>query len=494
MASYFVPAVAIGFLGIMNLFVAILVEKFSSGDEQEAGGKIKDDEEAIERAAAEASLSLAPTGGEMSAANADSDAAAHMCSMLRRAAFWLANRHEFELMIQFLIVLSSCGLVLDTPRLERPSELATLLDGANVAFTAIFTAEAALKIFSYGWGPYVSSSWNLVDLSIVGTSLLSLASTWAPGLSSLRTLRILRILRPLRLLGRYPGMKVVVEALVQTLPPVLNIATLMFVLQGFFAIVGVKLFSGSFGSCTDESIHTRELCVPPNAPQAAADADAGLSGRLLRGGGSSLKGRVAGGAGVEWLNPPAGHFDSFFSANLALFVAATGDNMPDLMYRGMDAVGPGVAPVRTEWSPDVLYFLGWLLIGSFMGLNLFVGAIVDTFSDLQREADGFIMMTNEQVLWVLMMREAREAHPVRRPHPPSILKSWRMPCYRAALSQRLEYIIFGTHRCGLLISPPCSLLLGAAARSRPAAYSRARRCPIARRRRRHFPERRRHGV
>ena len=392
--SYFVPAVTIGSLGIMNLFVAILVENFTSADELERSDETTNAASTHESEPAAAQTIHAT--GERSAAAANADPG-HGYSPLRRGALWLTNRPEFELAILLLIVLSSAALLVDTPRLERPSELATLLDRANAALTAVFTAEAALKIYAFGWRPYVAISWNLVDLSIVGTSLLSLAESWAPGLSSLRALRILRILRPLRLLVRYAGMKLVVEALVQTLPPVLNIGAILLVLQALFAITGVKLFSGSFGSCTDESIRTRELCVPPDGLQAAGGAADGVAGRLLRGGGSSLKGRVSGGGEIEWLNPPAGHFDSFFSANLALFVAATGDNLPDLMYLGMDAVGPGEAPVRTEWSPAALYFLAWLLVGTFMGLNLFVGAVVDTFSELQREADGFLMMTHEQV-------------------------------------------------------------------------------------------------
>ena len=96
-----------------------------------------------------------------------------------------------------------------------------------------------------------------------------------------------------------------------------------------------------------------------------------------------------------WLNPPAGSFDSFGEAMLALFVATTGDNMPDLMYAGMDAVGPDEPPRRTDWSASALFFLAWMLVGTFIALNLFIGAIVDTFSGIRalkeacdhREAD-----------------------------------------------------------------------------------------------------------
>ena len=82
---------------------------------------------------------------------------------------------------------------------------------------------------------------------------------------------------------------------------------------------------------------------------------------------------------------------------LALFVATTGDNLPDLVYSGMDAVAPDVAPTRADWSPSALFFIVWTVFGMFMALNLFVGAIVDKFAEIRREADGILMMTPAQV-------------------------------------------------------------------------------------------------
>ena len=33
------------------------------------------------------------------------------------------------------------------------------------------------------------------------------------------------------------------------------------------------------------------------------------------------------------------------------------------MYTSMDAVGPGVAPVRNDYSPAAFYFLIWVFYG-----------------------------------------------------------------------------------------------------------------------------------
>ena len=49
---------------------------------------------------------------------------------------------------------------------------------------------------------------------------------------------------------------------------------------------------------------------------------------------------------------------------LSLFVATSGDNLPDLMYAAMDATGVGKAPLRNDSSAAALYFVCWLILGN----------------------------------------------------------------------------------------------------------------------------------
>ena len=60
---------------------------------------------------------------------------------------------------------------------------------------------------------------------------------------------------------------------------------------------------------------------------------------------------------TDWLNPPFGSFDDFPNAMLILFIASTGDGWEDFMHMGMDAIGPGIAPQRNDFSPIALYFI-----------------------------------------------------------------------------------------------------------------------------------------
>ena len=445
-AIYFVPAMLIGFLTLTNLFIGILLETFGSDEDDTtttAAQKHPDGE-----AVASPDASSTPPAAAPETVDDKTQLTGVTCCCLspeprlRRMAFDFAYHDCFEYLILTLIFASSLCLAIDTPRLNPESTLKRALNIANIAFTFIFTLECVLKMFAQGFGQYISSAWNQLDLIIVCTSLLSLLAKIFPFLSALRSLRILRVLRPLRLLVRDPGMKVVVETLIGALPAVLNIALIIFALMVVFAILGMKLFMGSFGSCSDPSITVKALCVDDFPSRSLYH----LSGRALKGG--ARESHRAEGAPIAWVNPAPGNFDNVFSAMLALFVAMTGDNMPDLMWHGMDAVGEDMAPQRTDFSPAAaLFFIAWILVGTFVALNLFVGAIVENFYRIRAQNDGFYLLSASQKLWVNVMREARSASAQQIPRPPSregcfaFLTPFRMPIFNIVRTQSFDLLM-----------------------------------------------------
>ena len=516
---FFVPALVIGHMGIMNLFVAILVTTFSESVDETEGAGLNPEEETE---AKEASIVIKD---EEDADKVDTSAV--VAPMRTNPVAWLVNTDAFEMTI-ILVVLASClCLVLDTPRLDPNSAMpmAALLPTANYCFTAVFTLEATLMMYVYGVRGYFASKWNVLDFVVLCCATFSLlaphilaactSQTSFCAETDLRALRVLRVLRPLRLLVRNPGMKAVFDTLVQTLPAVSSIIVLTLILQVWFAAMGMLLFSGTFGSCTDPSLTTKALCDAAAAAADAADADAAigpaaslalyanqasgsaeslalsrrplstgnatavlsasaailasslaasgslavevdalgvpLAGRSLNGGGSSKRKRVSY-AAITWRNPPAGNFDSFGSAMLALFIATTGDNMPDLMYVGMDAKGVDLAIARTEWSPAAIYFILWMLIGTFIAVNMIIGAITDRFSTLRQELEGMHpLMTAAQREWVTLIRGVRTITATRRPHPPRLLRPLRLWSYRIAMSRHFEYLMYGIILLNMLV-------------------------------------------
>ena len=56
-----------------------------------------------------------------------------------------------------------------------------------------------------------------------------------PAFGKLKSLRILRVLRPLRLLQRSPGMKLMIQTLIKTLPSVMEVTAVVLVFHVVFA-------------------------------------------------------------------------------------------------------------------------------------------------------------------------------------------------------------------------------------------------------------------
>ena len=131
-----------------------------------------------------------------------------------------------------------------------------------------FIIEAVLKIIAMGFvcgkHTYLKDSWNVLDFIIVLTSIanwvieLALQGT---SLGFLRGFRALRALRPLRMVSKNEGMKAVVNSLLKSIPPLLNVMLISLLFYLVFGILGVQFFKGAMSECTDASIHLRVDCV-----------------------------------------------------------------------------------------------------------------------------------------------------------------------------------------------------------------------------------------
>ena len=66
---------------------------------------------------------------------------------------------------------------------------------------------------------------------------------------------------------------------------------------------------------------------------------------------------------------------------ITLFSLATLENWPDYMYQAINIQGEDIGPMKNS-SPEYAYFfVVFILIGSFLFLNLFVGVIFKEFED-----------------------------------------------------------------------------------------------------------------
>lgn len=121
--------------------------------------------------------------------------------------------------------------------------------------TVLFTIEASIKIIGLGMfcnnlgstsddlKPYMTNASNCLDIFVVGISAAEMIQAMLPfeenaALKSLKSLRALRGLRPLRMVSRNEGMRLVLNALLASIPSMTNVLLVCTLLLLIFAIMG----------------------------------------------------------------------------------------------------------------------------------------------------------------------------------------------------------------------------------------------------------------
>lgn len=99
---------------------------------------------------------------------------------------------------------------------------------------ALFTAEILLRFYSAP-ATYFRSGWNIFDFIIVGVSLFAASS----GLAAVRALRVLRVLR---LVTVIPRMRIVVSALLDSIPGIASVGVVLVLIVYVFAVIGANIY------------------------------------------------------------------------------------------------------------------------------------------------------------------------------------------------------------------------------------------------------------
>ncbi len=241
----------------------------------------------------------------------------------------------FDKLIISIIIVNAIVIGLETsPRLIE--QFGHLFELFNAAVLVVFVVEAALKITAEAprIDRYFRRGWNVFDFTIVVLSLLPAVGQFATAA------RLVRILRVARLISMVPELRVIIWALMRSLPSMLHIVMLLGVLFYIYGVIGFYLFH-------------------------VADP-------------------------VHWGN--------LGSALLTLFGIVTLEAWVDVMRL--------VLPVYPfAW----LYFISFIVVGTFMFVNLFVAVVINNLSDAKKEAleDLNVPVTKDELLKEL--RETKEA-------------------------------------------------------------------------------------
>lgn len=180
----------------------------------------------------------------------------------------LIENPYFEGFIYHIIALNSLLLALDVPVLADSYQLKTIRF-ILLIISITFIIECVIKIivmgFVFGENSYLRDNWNRLDFIIVVFGIVSLVLENignAADVDFIRAFRALRALRPLRMVSKNEGIKTVVNALLHSIPSLLNVLLIIILFLLVFGILGVQLLKGTIGFCNDESesIRTKADC------------------------------------------------------------------------------------------------------------------------------------------------------------------------------------------------------------------------------------------
>ena len=112
--------------------------------------------------------------------------------------------------------------------------------------SAIFIVECLLKVFVMGFigskHAYLRDNYNILDFFIVVTSIMGwyfAAAETGISIEYVKAFRALRALRPLKLVSKNEGMKLLVNALLGSIPNLFNVMLVAALFYIVFGIIGL---------------------------------------------------------------------------------------------------------------------------------------------------------------------------------------------------------------------------------------------------------------
>uniref|UniRef100_A0A669F2G9 Sodium channel protein n=1 Tax=Oreochromis niloticus TaxID=8128 RepID=A0A669F2G9_ORENI len=327
----------------------------------------------------------------------------------RKTCYQIVEHSWFETFIIFMILLSSGALAFEDIYIEQRRVIKVVLEYADKIFTYIFILEMMLKWLAYGFKKYFTNYWCWLDFLIVDVMLGLMAHLVAntlgySDLAAIKSLRTLRALRPLRALSRFEGMRVVVNALIGAIPSIMNVLLVCLIFWLIFSIMGVNLFAGKFGRCVNSTGQVYDASAINNKSQCETYND----------------------TSTHYWSKVKVNFDNVGAGYLALLQVATFKGWMDIMYAAVDSRAVEEQPIKEINLYMYLYFVIFIIFGSFFTLNLFIGVIIDNFNQQKRKIRGQdIFMTEEQKKYYNAMKKLGSKKPQKPiPRPMNALQGF----------------------------------------------------------------------
>lgn len=282
----------------------------------------------------------------------------------------ITNSSKFEFIILIIIAVSSIKIVLETYAISSPT-FPIIMSYLDLSLTLCFIVEYIIKSinsgFIYDKGAYLNDRWNIIDFSIIILSIIDLLLS-SVSLHYIKIFRLIRTFRALRFISHNVSMKIVVKALLQSIVAIVNVVLVCMIVWIMFAIFGVSLFGGKLYKCSNILMKSMDECLEN---------------------------------GYSW-NSEFPNYDNVINAMVTLFIVSSEEGWPDIMYTAIDATDIGLSPVR-DYNPLAgLYFVSFIFVGGFFFMNLFIGVVFEQFNEANKNESSLaaIILNKDQMLWV----------------------------------------------------------------------------------------------
>ncbi|KAI1260114.1 ion transporter [Xylariaceae sp. FL1019] len=307
-------------------------------------------------------------------------------------------------------------LYLQANQLSEADRSVTWFVWVDLAFAAVFTVEAVIKIIADGLfftpNAYYRSSWGFIDAVVLITLWINVLTLLFNDGSVSRVVGAFKALRALRLLNISNTARDTFHSLIIVAGwKIISAALVSLSLLIPFAIYALNLFSGQLLTCNDGDLISLNDCVGEYASAPSNPEWALLAPRVAEN--------------------PFFSFDDFAASLFILFQIVSQEGWIDVSFAVQSITGRGTQPQDMASRGNALFFVVFNLLGTVFVLTLFISVFMRNYT----EQTGVAFLTAEQRTWLELRKLLRQISPSRSSYDASENK-WKKWCHKRAIEKR----------------------------------------------------------
>lgn len=290
----------------------------------------------------------------------------------RAFVFRLTIHNRFENCVIGLILLNVIFLCM--VYYDMPIGLETAIYAFNAIFFSLLVIEIGLRMIGLGFKGYYASRLNRLDCCIVLAIVIGMPGSHL--LMKLVSLRVLRIARLFQAIKVFKGLRTLSRTFINSFPALVNAGALLLMIYFLYAVIGMNIFY--------DVKHSEYITKHVN-------------------------------------------FESFYKSIRLMFIASTGENWNGIMHNIYCSTECGDNPFA------IIYWVSFTFIATFMCLNIFIAVIIDNFSAISEEDEGFIELNSKD------MKKYEKAWSTFAPNGEHFIKTKHLPILLEQLEAPLGF-------------------------------------------------------